>query len=146
MSTTVQKRSLGGPDLAGIVRNIGTGGLEPGSGETSDEEPLAHDVNRALRILVDRLWPRGLTKADAQVDYWPKELAPSNELRKWYSHDATKWSQFKQRYRKELAGKPKEVESLLDFVRGKKVTFVFGSKEERLNNAVALKEFVESKL
>ena len=104
------------------------------------------DARDGLRILVDRLWPRGLTKADAQVDYWPKELAPSNELRKWYSHDATKWSQFKQRYRKELAGKPKEVESLLDFVRGKKVTFVFGSKEERLNNAVALKEFVESKL
>ena len=107
-------------------------------------EPSAAKDGR--RVLVDRLWPRGLTKADAQIDFWPKELAPSNELRKWYGHDPKKWPQFKRRYFKELAGKPDDVESLLKLVRGKKVTFLFGSKEEQLNNAVALKEYVESKL
>jgi len=98
------------------------------------------------RVLVDRLWPRGLSKADAKIDYWPKDLAPSTELRKWYGHDPEKWKQFKRRYFAELKGKPDEVRSLLDYVRGSKVTFLFGSKEERLNNAVALKEYVESKL
>ena len=98
------------------------------------------------RVLVDRLWPRGLKKADAKIDDWPKDLAPSNELRKWYGHDPKKWLQFKGRYFRELEGKPEEVQSLLNLVRGKKVTFLFGSKEERLNNAVALKKYVESKL
>ncbi len=98
------------------------------------------------RVLVDRLWPRGLSKADAKIDYWPKNLAPSTELRKWYGHDEVKWKQFKRRYFAELKGKPGDVQSLLDYVRGSKVTFLFGSKEERLNNAVALKEYVESKL
>lgn len=98
------------------------------------------------RVLVDRLWPRGLSKANAKIDYWPKELAPSNQLRKWYKHDPKKWPQFKRRYFKELAGKSDDVQSLLQFVRGKKVTFLFGSKEERLNNAAALKEYVESRL
>ena len=98
------------------------------------------------RVLVDRLWPRGLKKADAKIDDWPKDLAPSNELRKWHGHDPKKWLQFKRRYFRELEGKPEEVQSLLNLVRGKKVTFLFGSKEERLNNAAALKEYVESKL
>ena len=98
------------------------------------------------RVLVDRLWPRGLSKADAKIDHWPKDLAPSTELRKWYGHDEAKWKQFKRRYFTELKRKPDDVQSLLDYVRGSKVTFLFGSKEERLNNAVALKEYVESKL
>jgi uncharacterized protein YeaO (DUF488 family) len=99
-----------------------------------------------LRVLVDRLWPRGLTKADAKVDYWPRDLAPSNELRKWYGHDPEKWPQFKRRYFKELDGNANEVQSLLRVVRGKNVTFLFGSKEERLNNALALKEYLERNL
>jgi uncharacterized protein YeaO (DUF488 family) len=70
----------------------------------------------------------------------------SNELRKWYGHDPKKWLQFKKRYFAELDGKSEEVRSLLKFVAGKNVTFLFGSKEERLNNAVALKEYMESKL
>ena len=107
-------------------------------------EPRATQDGR--RVLVDRLWPRGLSKADAKIDYWPKDLAPSTELRKWYGHDAEKWKQFKRRYFAELKGKSDEVQSLLKFVRGGKVTFLFGSKEERLNNAVALKEYLESKL
>ena len=107
-------------------------------------EPRATQDGR--RVLVDRLWPRGLSKANAKIDYWPKDLAPSTELRKWYGHDHEKWKQFKRRYFAELKGKPDEVQSLLDYVRGSKVTFLFGSKEERLNNAAALKEYVESRL
>ena len=85
------------------------------------------------RILVDRLWPRGLSKEKAKVDLWLREIAPSNELRKWYSHDPAKWQEFKARYAKEMEDK------------GGTVTFLYGSTEHRLNNAVALKEYVEDK-
>ena len=107
-------------------------------------EPRAPQDGR--RVLVDRLWPRGLKKAEAKIDDWSKDLAPSNDLRKWYGHDPEKWPQFKRRYFRELDSNADAVQSLLEIVRGKKVTFLFGSKEERLNNAVALKEYVESKL
>lgn len=96
------------------------------------------------RILVDRLWARGLSKEKAQIDLWLKEIAPSNELRKWYRHDPEKWHEFKNRYFAEIQSKPDLVEQLLAEVRKGKVTFLFSSKEEKLNNAVALKEFVES--
>lgn len=96
------------------------------------------------RILVDRLWPRGLSKEKAKVDFWPKELAPSTELRRWYGHDPEKWSEFKSRYFAELDGHPELINELLEYVRKGKVTFVYSSNEQRLNNAVALKEYVES--
>ncbi len=96
------------------------------------------------RILVDRLWPRGISKEKAKVDFWPKELAPSTELRRWYGHDPEKWSEFKSRYFAELDGNPELVNELLEYVRKGTVTFIYSSKEQRLNNAVALKEYVES--
>jgi uncharacterized protein YeaO (DUF488 family) len=96
------------------------------------------------RILVDRLWPRGISKEKAKVSFWPKELAPSTELRKWYSHDSDKWLEFKSRYFAELNGNPELVNELLEYVRKGVVTFVYSSKEQTLNNAVALKEYVES--
>ena len=96
------------------------------------------------RILVDRLWPRGISKGKAKVDFWPKELAPSTELRRWYGHDPEKWSEFKSRYFSELAGNPELVNELLNYVGNGTVTFVYSSKEQRLNNAIALKEYVES--
>ena len=97
------------------------------------------------RILVDRLWPRGIKKEDARIDYWPKDLAPSNELRKWYQHDHEKWETFRERYWKELGAQPSELMTeLKDYVKSGKVTFVFGSKEENLNNARALKEYLEA--
>jgi uncharacterized protein YeaO (DUF488 family) len=96
------------------------------------------------RILVDRLWPRGISKEKAKVDFWPKELAPSTELRRWYGHDPEKWSEFKSRYFAELDGNPELVNQLLKYVRKGTVTFVYSSKEQRLNNAVALTEYVES--
>jgi uncharacterized protein YeaO (DUF488 family) len=104
------------------------------------DEPVKTD---GYRILVDRLWPRGLTKEKAKIDLWLKEIAPSNELRQWYSHDPNKWQEFKNRYYKELKNK----KDLIDTIRQKKgiVTLLFGSKEEKLNNAVALKEYLETK-
>ena len=103
------------------------------------EEPNEED---GCRILVDRLWPRGISKQNARIDYWPKELAPSTELRRWYDHDPWKWLDFKSRYFAELEGQPNLVSRLLEYVGEGTVTFVFSSKEERLNNAVALKEYV----
>ena len=96
------------------------------------------------RILVDRLWPRGISKEKAKIDFWPKDLAPSTELRRWYGHDPEKWSEFKFRYFAELEGNTELVNKLLQYVGKGTVTFVYSSKEQRLNNAVALKEYVES--
>jgi uncharacterized protein YeaO (DUF488 family) len=101
--------------------------------------------NDGTRILVDRLWPRGISKDKAKVAFWPKELAPSTELRRWYSHDPEKWSEFKSRYFAELEGNPELVSELLAHVRKGAVTFVYSSKEQKLNNAVALKEYIESR-
>jgi uncharacterized protein YeaO (DUF488 family) len=98
------------------------------------------------RVLVDRLWPRGLSKEDVQADLWLKEVAPSNELRKWYGHDPARWEEFKERYFKELAGHEDSVMMIEDRARAADVVLLFGSKEERLNNAVALKEYLEKRL
>jgi len=97
-------------------------------------------------VLIDRLWPRGMKKEDARIDEWVKEIAPSNELRKWYGHDPAKWEEFKRRYFKELEDHPLEVEQLAKKVSEMTVTFLFSSKETRLNNAVALKEYIETKI
>lgn len=100
--------------------------------------------NDGYRILVDRLWPRGISKGKAKIEFWPKELAPSTELRQWYGHDPEKWAEFKSRYFAELDSKPELVRELLDYVRKGTATFVYSSKEQRLSNAVALKEYVET--
>ncbi len=98
------------------------------------------------RILVDRLWPRGLSKEKAKVDLWAKEIAPSTALRRWYGHDPNKWTEFKNRYAAELAANSVQVEGILQEVRAGSVTFLYSSKEEHLNNAVALKEYIEGVL
>jgi len=96
------------------------------------------------RILVDRLWPRGISKEKAGIDFWPKELAPSTELRRWYGHDPQKWEEFKKRYSEELENQEDLLEELLGYVRNGPVTFVFSSEELKLNNAAALKLYIES--
>ena len=106
-------------------------------------EPPAGDDG--FRILVDRLWPRGLSKEKAKVDLWLKEISPGNELRKWYGHDPAKWAEFKRKYLEEIEGKKSEFDLLRQKAKGGTLTFLFSSKEEKLNNAQALKEFVESK-
>ncbi len=94
------------------------------------------------RILIDRLWPRGLSKAEAKIDYWARSVAPSHELRRWYQHDPDKWDEFRRRYFVELEGLAEEMERLLEQMGQGVVTFLFSSKEERLNNASALAEYL----
>ncbi len=97
-----------------------------------------------FRILVERLWPRGIKKEDARIDLWLKEIAPSNELRKWFSHDSNKWDEFKNRYFQELNNKKDVVNKLLEIIKNNKnVTFLYSTKENNFNNAVALKEYIE---
>lgn len=99
--------------------------------------------NDGQRVLVDRVWPRGVRKEDARIDDWAKELAPSTALRNWFGHDPEKWDEFKRRYFRELAGQPERVEDLRARADGHRLTLVFGAKDERHNNAVALKEYLE---
>jgi uncharacterized protein YeaO (DUF488 family) len=95
------------------------------------------------RILVDRLWPRGIAKSAAKIDLWIKEIAPSNALRTWYAHDPKKWPEFKRRYFAELEANGEVLKSFLAQIGKGEVTFLFSSKETRLNNAFALKEYIE---
>lgn len=97
------------------------------------------------RILVDRLWPRGISKEKAKLHAWVKEVAPSNDLRKWYHHDPAKWDEFRRRYFAELDSDPAAVEALRAEMTGAKVTFLFSSREAERNNAAALREYMESK-
>ena len=96
-----------------------------------------------VRILVERLWPRGLSKRDAQIDLWPKDAAPSTELRRWFNHESDKWVEFKRRYFKELHARRESLEPIVERVGAGLVTFVFAARELRFNNAVAPKEYIE---
>ena len=98
------------------------------------------------RSLIDRLWPRGLSKEKAAVDMWMKEIAPSTELRRWYGHDVEKWPEFKSRYHAELDDNAGAVDELISHAEKDHVTLLFGTREERLNNAFALKEYLESRV
>ena len=103
-----------------------------------------------FRILVDRLWPRGLSKDKVKVDLWQKDIAPSNSLRKWFGHDEKKWNEFRRRYFKELDKKGELVNTILSKLKEEEssssVTLLYGTKEDRFNNAVALKEYLDGKL
>lgn len=95
------------------------------------------------RILVDRLWPRGVSKKSAKIDFWLKEVAPSNALRKWFGHDPKKWKEFQKRYRQELAKNKTAVLELKEHLRGRTVTLVYGAKDTEHNQAVLLKDYLE---
>jgi len=99
-----------------------------------------------VRILVDRLWPRGLTKDAAKLDHWMKSLAPSNELRHWFKSATGNWSQFKKRYFDELAEQAATVQELAEMAAAGNVTLLYAKKDERQNNAVALREYLETKI
>ena len=100
------------------------------------------DQDDGTRILVDRLWPRGLSKARATVDLWLKEIAPSTALRKWFGHDPSKWDVFKSRYFKELDVNPSIVEQLSDMAKARTVTLLFGARDPEHNQAAALQEYI----
>jgi uncharacterized protein YeaO (DUF488 family) len=104
------------------------------------EEPEKSD---GIRILVDRLWPRGMTKEKAALDLWLKDIAPSNELRKWFAHDPAKWTGFRERYRKELSGNPEPVAILAGELKKGTVTLLYGARDQQHNEAQVLKEWIQ---
>jgi uncharacterized protein YeaO (DUF488 family) len=104
------------------------------------EEPSEDD---GTRVLVDRLWPRGFSKEKASLDRWEKDLAPSNELRRWFGHDPAKWEEFLRRYRAELVGKEEALARLRREADEGTVTLLYAAKDEEHNNAVALKRHLE---
>lgn len=99
------------------------------------------------RVLVDRLWPRGVSKEDLQHDEWLKEVAPSDDLRKWYDHDPEKFEEFSKRYKKELKDHQEQIEKLLSLHKNhSKLTLIYAAKDEEHNNAVVLREYLEENL
>ncbi len=103
------------------------------------EQPTPED---GTRVLVDRLWPRGLTKEKAHVDLWLKEIAPSTELRKWFGHDPSRWAEFKRRYRAELGKNQEQVAQLRAEMKKGPVTLVYGARDEQHNEAVVLLDYL----
>jgi len=95
------------------------------------------------RILVDRVWPRGVTKEEILINDWVKDVAPSTALRKWFNHEPPKWNEFKRRYFRELEERPDALKRLLAKARAGTMTLVFGAKDAAHNNAMALKEYLE---
>jgi uncharacterized protein YeaO (DUF488 family) len=95
-----------------------------------------------IRILVDRLWPRGVKKEDAAIDQWMKDLAPSTELRKWFGHDPARWEEFRKRYAAEVNGQPEQLQQLRALARKGTVTLVYSAHDEEHNDAVALRDLI----
>lgn len=96
-----------------------------------------------FRVFVDRLWPRGIKKEELQMDLWLKEVAPSTELRKWFSHDPAKWEQFQKKYAKELDEKGEALEPILSALKKGVVTLLYSSKDTEHNSALYLKKYLE---
>ncbi len=97
------------------------------------------------RILVDRLWPRGIKRDDARIDEWLKDIAPSDELRKWFSHEPSRWQEFRKRYRSELKKNSSLIERLTTESARGTITLLFAAKDVKRNNAVVLKEVIEER-
>ena len=104
------------------------------------DEPEPSD---GTRILIDRLWPRGVSKEEAHLDLWLKEAAPSTELRQWFAHDPARWTEFQRRYRRELSANPEAVRQLTDYASKGTLTLVYGARDQEHNDAVVLKAFLE---
>ncbi len=104
------------------------------------EEPKPSD---GLRVLVDRLWPRGLAKNDAALDVWAKEIAPSDELRRWFEHDVAKFDEFKRRYLIELGESIENTERLLTYARGRSISLLYAAKDTQHNNAVVCRSWLQ---
>ncbi len=98
--------------------------------------------NDGVRIFVDRLWARGVTKARAHLDLWDKNIAPSTELRKWFNHEPEKFEEFNKCYQKELDSKPEEIQKILNLLKEHNVTLVYAAKSPTINHAVVLKNYI----
>lgn len=105
-------------------------------------DPKADDDG--VRVLVDRLWPRGISKQDAGIDLWLKDIAPSPELRRWFDHDPARWPEFSRRYREELQHNEAVVDVLREKARRGIVTLLFAAKDDQRNNAVVLKDVLSA--
>lgn len=103
------------------------------------EQPVGTD---GTRILVDRLWPRGVTKADASIDEWVKEVAPSVALRKWFGHDPARWTEFRHRYAAEIRAHPSQLKRLRVLARQGPITLVYSARDEAHNDAIVLRELI----
>ena len=106
------------------------------------EEPSQTD---GIRILVERLWPRGFTKERASIDLWLKDVAPSTELRKWFGHDPKRWRMFRERYLAELKGKKEPINLLQQKAKEGTISLIYAAREEEYNGAVVLKGFLEGR-
>lgn len=104
------------------------------------ETPTKSD---GYRVLVDRVWPRGMKKEQLQLDAWLKQVAPSTPLRKWFGHDPAKWTEFKRRYFRELTERNEDIRELRKKAKRERVTLVFAAKDVEFNNAVALREYLQ---
>jgi uncharacterized protein YeaO (DUF488 family) len=102
--------------------------------------------NDGRRVLVDRIWPRGLKKEQAQIDEWLRDVAPSTRLRKWFAHDPARWTEFKKRYAAELDEHRDQLARLAREAKKLTVTLLFGAKDREHNNAVALKEYLQANM
>lgn len=102
-------------------------------------------VDDGYRVLVDRLWPRGVSKEEARLDEWLKDIAPSTELRKWYDHDLEKFEEFKQRYQEELKQRDELLQKLVEKSKEKPVTLLYAAKDERHNQAVILVDILRAR-
>jgi len=102
-----------------------------------------YDLSDGTRVLVDRLWPRGLSKEKAKIDLWMKEIAPSDNLRKYFAHKKERWEEFRSMYLKELKSKKELIKQLKDLAKNSKVTLLYSAKDKRRNNAVVLLELLK---
>lgn len=100
----------------------------------------------ATGCFVDRVWPRGVAKDQGRIDEWAREVAPSTELRRWFGHDPDRWEEFRNRYRQELVDTASQIDRLLERARRGRVTLVYGARDEKRNNAVVLREYLEERL
>lgn len=100
------------------------------------------DAGDGTRVLIDRLWPRGVRKVDAAIDHWAKDIAPSTALRKWFGHDPARWQEFRSRYAAEVHQHPEQLDRLRALARQGPVTLVYSAHDEAHNDAVALKDFL----
>lgn len=105
----------------------------------------AADESDGYRILVDRLWPRGLSKNKVEVDEWLKDIAPSDRLRKWYAHDVSNWSEFKRLYFLELSSQENLIQTIVEKSSNSTITLIYAAKDNEHNNAVVLKEYIENR-
>ena len=101
--------------------------------------------NDGFRVLVDRIWPRGISKEDAKLDEWMKEIAPSTDLRKWFDHKEERFDAFSKKYREELNNHSDLIEELLSKTKNRRLTLLYSAKDETHNQAVVLKSFIENK-